>query len=164
VPYARENIFLNWRDFEMSLDLSHLATHSVSYIQTATNNNPERHYDVEVSYSNHCYTKRKENSEKRIFDAVRYRLSKELPQIICDLMNRECHCTGNANFFTFDIDSDRTYEVYFKVHKRFDRLFLHVQSAYIRDKDRIEQRPVRSKVRFQTILYNILHNKPIRKK
>jgi hypothetical protein len=76
-------------------------------------------------------------------------------------MSRECHHTGRANFVTFDIDECRTYEVYFEVFKRAGRLYIRVQSAYIRDEDKVSNRPTRAKIRFHVILYNVYHGKPI---
>jgi hypothetical protein len=78
---------------------------------------PERRYSVEVSYSDHCYTKSIQCGA-RMFDLDRYEQSKLLPQIMSELMSRECHHTGRTNFVTFDMDEHRTYEVYFEAFKK----------------------------------------------
>jgi hypothetical protein len=140
-------------------DISHLEQHKVEYVQVSINGKPERRYSVEVSYSNHCYTKRLDNI--RIFDIERYKQSKLLPRIIAELMTRECHHTGKTNFVTLDIDANRTYEVYFEMFKKVEKLYMRVQSAYIRDKNRLSSQPRRAKIRFSTILFNVLHDKPI---
>ena len=140
-------------------DIAHLERHVVEYIQKATQTAPERRYRVRVSYSDHCYTKATPAAD-RVFDEKRYELSKQLPQIISELMNRECHHTGRTNFVTFDIDESQTYEIYFEVFKK-EGLNLRVQSAYIRDQARMGSRPGRAKIRFSTILYNVLNDKPI---
>ena len=141
-------------------DIRHLRRHTVEYIQVAAGGKLERRYSVEVSYSGHCYTKR-EPSGIRVFDIGRYEQSKLLPRIMAELMIRECHHAGMMNFVTFDIDEHRTYEVYFEVYKKDGNLHIRVQSAYIRDKTRLSSQPRRAKIRFSTILFNVLHNKPI---
>lgn len=140
-------------------DISHLEKHLVEYIQNATKKDPERRFRVEISYSNHCYTKANADGT-RLFDKERYELSKLLPLIISELMNRECHHTGRTNFVTFDVGATRSYEVYFEVFRK-NGLNLRVQSAYLRDESRMGNRPVRSRIRFSTILYNVQNNKPI---
>ncbi len=140
-------------------DISHLERRSIEYVQSATAKDPERRYRVEVTYSDHCYTKR-DRDGNRLFDAERYEQSRLLPRIIAELMHRECHHTGRANFVTLDIDGVRTYEVYFEVFKK-SGLHLRVQSAYIRDKDRTAGRPGRARIKFHTILFNIQNGKPI---
>ena len=141
-------------------DIGHLRRHVVEYVQEAAGENPERRYSVEVSYSNHCYTERNDAGE-RSFDIARYEQSKTLPDIMAELMTRECHHTGKTNFVTLDIDEDRIYEVYFEVFKRKKKLYIRVQSAYIRDKSRMSSQPRRAKIKFSTILFNMLHDKPI---
>ena len=141
-------------------DVRHLRRHVVKYVQESVGEKTERHYNVEVSYSGHCYTKAKTGST-RIFDIDRYEQSKLLPRIMAELMIRECHHTGNTNFVTLDIDEYRIYEVYFEVFKKGGKLYLRVQSAYIRDKERLSSQPRRAKIKFSTILFNVLHGKPI---
>jgi hypothetical protein len=143
-------------------DISHLERHVVEYVQEAAEGKPERRYSVEVSYSDHCYTKGNPDDHcVRMLDADRYEQSKLLPNIVSELMVRECHHTGRLNFITFDIDKHRVYEVYFEVFKQDKKLNIRVQSAYIRDKDRLDSQPRRAKIKFSTILFNVLHNKPI---
>ena len=145
---------------EKKYDIRHLRRHTVEYIQEAKEGKSERRYSVEVSYSNHCYTK-EESDGIRVFDIDRYEQSKLLPRIMAELMTRECHHTGMMNFVTLDIDVNRTYEVYFEVFKKAGKLYLRVQSAYIRDETRLSSQPRRAKIRFSTILFNVLHGKRI---
>jgi hypothetical protein len=141
-------------------DISHLEKHAVEYIQPAQGEKPEIRYSVEVSYSNHCYTKSVWGGA-RMFDLDRYEQSKFLPKIMSELMSRECHHTGRTNFVTFDIDEHRTYEVYFEVFKKDGKLYIRVQSAYIRDAAFLSSRPARARIRFHVILFNVYHEKPI---
>ena len=140
-------------------DTNHLKKHVIEYIQLPLQDKPECRYSVEVSYSNHCFTKAG-NETDRIFDLERYEESKRLPQIMGELMSRECHHTGKNNFVTFDLGEGKTYEIYFEVFKN-EGLKIRVQSAYIRDPHRLYSQPGRSKIKFSTILFNTQHDKPI---
>lgn len=149
----------------MSLDLSHLKTHNVKYIQPATDEYPERIYDVEVSYSDHCYKKRKyqETANPRIFDQQRYDMSKQLPRIISGLMGHWCYQTGKGNFLTINTDDKKSYEIYFWVKKVDKKLFLCVESAYVRKPELEQYSPKTQKISFGVILYKTWHNKPFQK-
>ena len=142
-----------------SYDISHLKKHVIEYIQPPLGEKPECRYSVEISYSDHCFTKAI-NETGRIFDLERYEESKRLPQIMGELISRECHHTGKNNFVTFDLAEGKTYEIYFEVFKK-GSLKIRVQSAYIRDPDRMHSQPGRSKIKFSTILFNTQNEKPI---
>jgi hypothetical protein len=126
----------------------------------------------------HCFTRSvdgenqrglfySDNQETRIFDFRRYKLSFYLPGIIKTLDQRECFHTNHKNYFTIEVINDEgqkvDYEVYFEVKKVKGSLELFINSAYPRDPERIINRPKKKKIRFYVILYNILHNKRIRK-
>jgi hypothetical protein len=147
---------IGWKTF----GIGHLNRRVIEYVQAALGDKPEQRYSVEVSYSDHCFTRRDEMGF-RVFDRDRYEQSKLLPRIMSEMMSRECHHTGKTNFVTFDIDESRTYEVYFEVFKREGKLRIRVQSAYVRDKDRMSGQPLRSKIKFSTILFNVLHDRSI---
>ncbi|MDR1508775.1 MAG: hypothetical protein LBS53_03985 [Synergistaceae bacterium] len=84
-----------------------------------------------------------------------------MPKIMSELMSRECRHTGRTNFVTFDIDEHRTYEVYFEVFKKDGKLYIRVQSAYIRGAAFLSSRPARARIRLHVILFNVYHGKPI---
>jgi hypothetical protein len=85
-----------------------------------------------------------------------------LPEILEQLPWRSCYQTGDGNFFSVDMREKGSYEIYFKVDRTGKgRLKLFVQSAYLRDTGH----GARSKgytIRFLVILYNKMHNKPIK--
>jgi hypothetical protein len=147
-------------------DVSHLAARAIEYIVPAGKGTPERKYRVQVSYSNHCWTRGEVDGDgnktgRRVFDQVRYDLSKQLPAIIGDLVNRKCSFALDRNFFTVDIQGVGEYEVYFIVAKNVaGEITLHVQSAYVRDDNRILDRPRWRTIRFSVILFNVMRNKP----
>lgn len=154
-------------------DISHLRAHTVIFVvpPDQKKGKPEIKYSVEVSYSNHCYTKsmrseRGEKTEVREFDETRYELSKRLPEIVSGLMNRKCSFAQerNLNYFTVDAGPDGEYEIYFEVFKKpgTKTLGLRVQSAYVRDQDKLSSRPRWRAIKFSVILFNVLHDKPIK--
>lgn len=150
-------------------DTSHLDSHVVVYFVPAdpAKDRMERTYEVLISYSNHCYTRLDAKSGKRVFDETRWLLSKKLPAIMTGLMGRTCSfaSAGSRNYFTIDFADVGEYEVYFEVFKRrgTDTLELAVHSAYVRNVDHIDSRPKWKTIRFSTILYNVKHNKPMRR-
>ena len=147
------------------MDVSHLVSRIVEYIVPADNkrNKPERCYRVTVIYSNHCYTKATESGE-RLFDERRYELSKKLPDIISNLLNLPCSFANGNNYYTVEfVDNSEQYEIYFEVYKlkATGTLHLMVHSAYVRDIERLKDRPKWKSVRFSTILYSALSGKKL---
>lgn len=146
-------------------DLSHLKPHTVIFIVPADINKKynERQCPVLVSYSDHCYTKSVGGTEQREFDLTRYEVSKELPDIIGGLMQRKCSFALDRTFFTIETKQQGPYEIYFSVYKNsFGKIALRVQSAYIRDEERLIDRPKWRTINFSTILNNVLHDKRMR--
>lgn len=150
------------------------------YEQPAKDDLPARAYKVDVVFGLHCFTHgRKEdgateaalsygdNREVRIFDFVRYELSKRLPEIIEGLGRRKCFHTGKGNFFTIEIAQRDgcmvEYDVFFAASRSVTkgRIDLRVQSAYVRDKNHASNRPATKPIGFYVILFNTLHNKAI---
>jgi hypothetical protein len=135
---------------------------------------------VNVSFSHHCYSRglpRKDENldttllfevggDKRLFDLRRWELSKHLPAIITDLANRKCEQSGRGNFFTVALVAEDgsvvEYEVFFRAWKPGKgRLFIHVESAYVRDADYESSRPSSTTINFFVILYNTRNGRPI---
>jgi len=133
-------------------------------------------YKFHVNFSHHTFTsseKRNTNgipyetdfNDSRVFDHQRYELSKKLPGIIQDLNNRRCFLTSHNNYFTVEILDEnsvkRDYEVYFAVsrtdHKGWMRLV--VESAYLRDADKVTARTNGRKINFNVIARNTLEKK-----
>jgi hypothetical protein len=110
---------MQWKPFEFRgkvYDLAHLHPLSVIYKQPAKANAPARVYRVDVIFGLHCFTRGRnedetiesallygDDRETRVFDLVRFELSKRLPEIIDTLPRRKCYHTGKGNFFSIEI-------------------------------------------------------------
>lgn len=148
-------------------DLSHLNPHIVVYNVPCDKKSkrPAQTYKVYVSYSDHCYTASSKNGRDRVFDENRYMLSKNLPSIISDLLNRKCSFANGKNYFTIESPlCGGDYEIYFEVFKQpgTGSLSLFVHSAYVRDVEKIGSRPRWNSISFSVILFNTLKNRPLK--
>ena len=174
-----------WQPFNFegtSYSLDHLHPRRMGFEQPATGNAPTRQFQVQVIFSLHCFTRNLEDGEPapvkamsysdsretRIFDFTRYELSKQLPAIVQQLQGRKCFHSGKGNYFVIELVSDageqNEYEVYFDASRSSERgvINLFVQSAYIRDKAHTGNRPRKKPIKFDIILFNTLHGRPIR--
>jgi len=165
-PFAHNNVVYN---------LDHLHPKTVTFIQPAKENVPERTYTVDIEFGLHCFTcERKDGDdlaliysdarEQRLFDFYRYNLSKQLPDVVDTLHKRKCYHTKHGNFFTIEIIKEEgttgQYEVYFTLSRSSKKgvLNLSLQSAYVRDRN--HQTGGRKKpVGFFVLLFNTLHNR-----
>jgi hypothetical protein len=175
---------VQWKPYQFRgevYDLAHLHPRSVSYEQPAKGNMPARVYRVDVIFGLHCFTRGRSGDESqeidlaygddreiRVFDFVRYELSKRLPEIVEGLPQRKCYHTGKGNFFSIEIVREDgnviEYDIFFVASRSSTRgkINLYVQSAYVRDKNHASNRPARKPVGFYVILFNTLNNKPIK--
>lgn len=99
---------MQWRAFrygEDTFDLCHLHPNTITYVQEAKGDKPERNYTVDVIFSHHCFTREwksdqtpdpamvypdaREKRFLRVFDIYRWQLSHQLPAILVGLMQRE---------------------------------------------------------------------------
>jgi len=187
ITISREHAMAQWTPFEFEdnlYDLSHLEPVTLKFHQPIKGEKPEKTYEVQISYSNHCFTRNVDSEEevdseavfpnpvkkgdKRVFSVTRYTLSKQLPEIIRTLDKRTCYHTNHSTFLTIEITTEENarmeYEVYFKVYRGKEKqLHLIVQSAYVRDDKHKTNRPRKKKINFFVILYNTMHDKAIRK-
>jgi hypothetical protein len=173
----------SWKAFSHgtdTFDLSHLDAFDHTFIQPAQEDKPDRSYRVWVRFGHHCFTSGKAPTDdpsleyplplhdRRTFDRTRWELSKLLPGVVRDLMNRKVSHTGHGNFYTLEIvdtNGNRIeYEVYFELSRAAGdkRLHLVVTSAFPRDPARATSRPTAKPIRFSVILHNVQMNKPIR--
>lgn len=171
---------IKWQPFvfdNQCYDLSHLHPFRMEHRQSADGKgNPERRYQFEVCFSLHCFTKTYlgsenanllygDNREMREFCFERYALSKNLPEIIQNIFDKNCYHTGHSNYFLVEfIDRQGTktnYEVYFSVSRHQKGLLnLFIQSAYPRTKQPVSKN--KKPIRFRVIAHNTLNNKPIK--
>lgn len=176
---------IRWVPFQYdgtTYDLSHLHPRSVIFRQAAADGKPEREYAVQVIFGLHCFTRNPKNGEpapepalwysdsreSRIFDFGRYELSKQLPGVIEQLLERKCYHSGKGNFFVVELVTvdglKAEYEIYFDASRALIKgiINLYVQSAYVRDQKHAMNRPTRKPIRFQIILFNIANGQSIR--
>lgn len=164
----------------ITYDLDHLRPFFTTFVRPAQDRLSAVTFNVDVSFSDHCFTRGLPDegaydetsvysgeSEVRLFDARRWALSKGLAALIEELPTRECQFTGGQNFLTVALaGEDGTtveYEVFFRVRKtRPGRLWLLVESAYVREPKYRASRPKGRRVRFLVILYNVLNDKPLK--
>lgn len=175
---------MQWKPFRFCgkiYDLAHLHPRSITYEQPATANAPTRVYRVDVIFGLHCFTRGRnlnvsrkdallygDDRETRVFDFVRYELSKRLPEIVEGLAQRKCYHTGKGNFFSVEIVREDgqivEYDVFFVATRSSanGKINLFVQSAYVRDANHASSRPAKKPIGFFVILFNTLNNKPIK--
>lgn len=176
---------IRWAPFHydgQTYALDHLHPRELTFQQPAAKDKPARDYRVQVIYGLHCFTRKQKDSEPapdaalmyadsretRIFDFVRYELSKQLPAVIEQLIDRNCYHSGKGNFFVVELvtvaGEREEYEIYFEASRASAKgvANLYVQSAYVRDQRHAGNRPKRKPIRFQIILFNVLAGKPIR--
>jgi hypothetical protein len=175
---------MQWKPFHFRgsvYDLSHLHPCAVTYEQLAKKDVPARIYQVDLIFGLHCFTRGidkngdtersllyRDSRETRIFDFVRYEMSKRLPEIMTGLAQRKCFHTGKGNFFSIEIvrmdGSVVEYDIFFAVSRSSirGRINLFVQSAYIRDESHASNRPATKPISLYVILFNTLNNKTIR--
>lgn len=173
----------SWKNFilnDETYDLSHLNAQWVEYLDQRDEKKPVA-YKFIVTYGLHCFTKDSDDvdisneesqllmysapKESRQFNFERYQLSKQLPNIIKSLGDREtlvCHA-GYGKFATVKVlDSNGIevdYYVAFAVFKEAKKLRLHVQSAY----PKYEGIGKVKKVGFFVIAKNLLNNQKLPK-
>jgi hypothetical protein len=174
---------VNWIEFkhvDRVYDLKHLRPYTTSFERPAKGKRSEEKFSVNITFSHHCFTRglpRDGNNHDlalrfdhdgdcRIFDAERWELSKLLPSIIAKLPTKKCQQSGHGNFFTIEIiagdGSKSEYEVFFRVWKPGrGRIFLHVESAYVREESYGASKPKGVAIDFYVILHNTLNNRPI---
>jgi hypothetical protein len=168
-----------WRPFTYAgtiYDLSHLDSRTIDFEVPAKNDRPALHYMVDVAFGTHCFTRGlpkdgvyereleyRDGREVRVFDLRRLELSKALPGIVETLVGRKCMHGERGNFFTIAATEENgtkiDYDVFFTVSKSSQkgRLNLFLQSAYVG-----ATLPKSRPIRFEIILFNTLHERPLR--
>ena len=163
-------------------DLSHLNQVGISYEYQAIRDRAAEAFDVDVKYTCHCFTHSPKDGEvvvpahifchdpgPRLFDPVRYELSKYLPSIIANLANRTLTANGHKRekYFCVELETQEgqvvEYEIYIKLKKAHKaKLELLVETAFVRDPENKSKRPKGISVRFRIALYKTLHEEKLR--
>ncbi len=174
----------------VTYDLSHLRAYTATFNREPKPGKQLERYSVNVTFSHHCFTtdlpgdgetydaalRYDHEGDQRIFNARRWRLSKQLPALIAGMKERKCLQTGHGNFVSINmLDEHGTevrYEIYFRTWKPGQgRIHLHIESAYVRDsappapvKRGVGASPQKhlTAIAFFTILHNTLNGIPIR--
>lgn len=162
-------------------DLSHLNTFEHTYVQAATERDPERRFVVIVDFSDHCFTEGKKvgndpamhygpskgrSEDERTFHEGRWERSQHLPELIRSLMGCKLYhdkYRDDRKIYVRPNDpAQAKYEVYINV--RLDRtarmIRLTVESAFVRDKNPTTRRGT---VGFALLLYNASQGKVVRR-
>ncbi|MEH0690817.1 heat-shock protein [Vibrio cholerae] len=129
-------------------------------------------YTLFFTISHHAFTRKREDGENiadiemypyrsdhRVFDPVRYELSRFLPQIIATIPDQFCHHGGYGRYCNFMFEDDDgnevNYRVVYRVWKERGKMRFHIESAYPL------QEPLGrvKKVDFWVICHNLLRGK-----
>lgn len=161
-------------------DFSHLNAQRISYSVPANKDNPNKKYDVIITYSYHFFAKDTPEiddaeRQRRMYSYhgkalrpvhdERYELSKKLPNIIQNLLITKCLHGAKDSFFVVELISTATkqaepYEVYFEIFKEMKKLRMHIKTAFVRRK-RSQERA--QKIKFATILNKTLANQKVKR-
>jgi hypothetical protein len=161
-------------------DLSHLEPFLCTYVVPEQPGKAAMTYFVNVEFTMHCFTKTQQTGDDperfycndrdgspRLFDLERWALSLELPEIIRTLISRRITFTKRENLVTIELVRPNgelaNYEVYFKVFKAGRRLFLEVESAYVRSPGLSNTPAIGRKIGFAVILKKVVAGEPLYK-
>jgi len=175
---------MKWKPFEYQgkiFDLSHLHPFENVFERPATDQLPAERFQVRVSFSSHCFTRKPRpgevadpellypyDAEQRLFDSLRFRLSNYLPELIRNLSSKRVRQNfGEHKFLMVELIDNSgeqiEYDVFFRLAKiGKGRLEIIVETAFDRRPENRKNRPTGKPIRFWIILHNTLHGKPIR--
>lgn len=134
-------------------DLRHLSPCLVSMLIKEDGNYPEIQLEMDVKYTNHCYSEGKpkiagapsdltdHHNQPRWFCPYRHETSLLLPQLITNLPDRKCLFTGKTNWLVIELlgrnGIQTPFHVYFTLKKKKtaikNSLSLFIESAYMKD-------------------------------
>jgi hypothetical protein len=166
-----DNNVQQWKSFKVDddeYDFGHLNARK----QTFQHPSRDEKYILYFTFSHHVFTRSvKINeevdaahiypypSDQRVFDKVRFTLSKYLPDIVETLPDQFCYHGGYGRYCTCKIDNDDGtkvyYQVVYRVWKKRGKMRCHIESAYPLEKVLGKKK----KVDFWVICYNLLHGK-----
>ncbi|MEO8460651.1 MAG: hypothetical protein ABI451_08990 [Dokdonella sp.] len=160
--------------------LNHLHPFRYEVTIPASEKDPKRVVMVHVGFALHTFTRERDSStpseevysddrESRMFDDVRYELSKLLPEIIRSLGRRHCAFAKQDNYVTVEATmfSGETvnYGVFFNLKRWKERgpmaVLLVVQSAYVINV--AKRSPAQGKITFRSLLLHALRGTKPRK-
>lgn len=155
--------------------LNHLHPFRLVHPLEAAKGHPSRRVVLHVGFGLHCFSIKprgacidlvSDNRETRTFDAERYELSRELPQVIRRMVAGKLRCerAGVDNYVAVDLTNGHRYGVFFNM-KRWtrhgpDSILLMVQSAYALHPGK--QHPGKGRCSFNLLLGEVLRGKAVR--
>ena len=168
-----DNEVQQWKSFNDGIDeynFNHLNSCKHVFIHPKRNES----YTLYFTFSHHVFTrsfKDNENvdpkkiypypSDKRTFDADRFKLSKHLPKIVQTLPDQFCYHGGYSRYCSCKISqedgSEINYQVVYRVWKERGKMRFHVESAYPLQ----ESLGKVKKVNFWVICHNLLQGKKL---
>lgn len=137
----------NFKKDNTEYDLSHLNQFSFNHTRAATETLPSNTTSFLVSFSHHCFTGHIGDDEwiypyandERFFCITRYNLSRNLPQLIRDILNTNPYVLRTfmghrEQFFYVEQNyQDETYRVFLEIScptKRYANVRIDIRSAY----------------------------------
>ncbi len=152
--------------------VSHLNPHLFSF-EGFLSSGRGFNFNVEVRYSNHCYSEKPLSSidttdalipdgkHKRAFSLERYELSKTLPEHIRNLADKRVFLTHERNYVFLDMkEIHPDYKVFFSLRRHpgislisnKPNLLLYVESAYIKTDKFFPKQKIQFKVLCQKVI------------
>lgn len=168
---------MKWYEREVVIDgnsypLDHLQPFNLKIDIPESKNSGALSFSLLVRFSTHCVTEKSvkgntvqfddEGGSPRFFSQERYNLSRLLPGIMGDLLDRQCYHTSHGrNYFiieyTDQAEEKRDYHIYFIVKKIKEGVSVFVESAYLSNNPQKQKKKIKGKV----ILANTFKNKKI---
>lgn len=160
MPYWNK-LFMGGQDYPLD--------HLEPFVFSAAPVGQQELVEINVKFNNHCFsrdhTSQKDtllpvgffsSSEKRVFDPIRYEMSKNLPSIIKSLPGRRVKSTRYAEFVVIDLKDGIRYAVFFNLKRTSKReATLFVMSAYPIYDDR-KNIAVTGEMRFAYLLSSLM--------
>lgn len=155
--------------------LNHLHPFRLTHSLAAAKGHPSRRVLLHVGFGLHCFSSKprdaptdpvSDNRETRTFDVERYELSRELPQVIRQVVGGKLRCerAGADNYVVVGLVNGHRYGVFFNL-KRWSRhgpdsVLLMVQSAYALHPGK--RHPGKGRCSFNLLLGEVLRGKAVR--
>lgn len=168
--------------FPSTFDCSHLHPFDLEFHTSPKDGQIQERYRVRVFFSCHCFTTlqkpgddprlevthAKSKHDPRSFNETRWELSKQLPSIVRDFMNRKAFHTGKGNYVIVEIlgrdGVPCEYGVYFELNRnsREKRLHLDIQSAYLHDDESRNRSGQRRPIQFKFLIHSVQTGKKVK--
>jgi hypothetical protein len=168
--------------FPSTFDCSHLHPFDLEFHTSPEKGQTQERYRVRVVFSCHCFTTEqkleddprlevmhaKSKKDPRSFNEARWKLSKQLPDIVRDFMNRRAFHTGKGNYVIVEVVDQNgvscEYGIYFDLNRNSleKRLYLDIQSAYLHDDESRNRSGQRRPIRFKFLIHSVQTGKKVR--